>query len=43
MTSQCSNTAVKYSLFLPLASELFKNSTTLDTVVCKKVPLLFIE
>jgi len=28
-------------LFLPLASKLFKNSITLDTVVYKNVPLLF--
>jgi len=39
--SQCLNTAVKYSMFLSLASELFKNSITLDTVVYKNVPLFF--
>jgi len=37
------NTAVKYSLLLPLAIELCKNSITLDTAVRKNVPLLFFQ
>jgi len=37
------NTAVKYSLLLPLAVELCKNTITLDTAVHKDVPLLFFQ
>jgi len=37
------NTAVKYSLLLPLAVELCKNTITLDTAVYKNVPLLFFQ
>jgi len=37
------NTAVKYSLLLPLAIELCKNSITLDTAVHKNAPLLFFQ
>jgi len=37
------NTAVKYSLLLPLAVELCKNTITLDTAVHKNVPLLFFQ
>jgi len=35
------STALKYSLFLPLANELFKNSITPHTLVYKNWPLLF--
>jgi len=41
--SQCLNAAVKYSLFLPLASKLFENSITLDIVVYKTCYLCFFE
>jgi len=37
------NTAVKYSLLLPLAIERCKNGITLDTAVHENVPLLFYE
>jgi len=37
------NTAVKYFLLLPLAIELCKNSITLDTMVHKNVPILFVN
>jgi len=37
------NTAVKYSLLLPLAIELCKKQYYLDTAVHKNVPLLFFE
>jgi len=40
---KCLNTAIKYSLFLPLAWELFKNNITLDTMVYKIVSFLFFE
>jgi len=37
------NTAVKYSLLLPLAIKLCKNSITLDTAVHKNASLLFLQ
>jgi len=39
--SQYLNTAVKYSLLLPLAIELYKNSITLEIAVHKNLPLFF--
>jgi len=41
-SSQCLNTAIKYSLFLPLASELLKKSITFNVLWSIKTCLYYI-